>query len=149
MSKSWIYLIILNNKITGKPILFFVSHSVPLVGGINLRTLRSRDVITMILHGRHHVSNHRQLDCFFNSLLRPTSMATWTLRITGLLRGKSTDDHKPGALLFMCLISKHPCSYHVCFRYLQLIEHMFFVLCDKAAQKWSDLSCFDILVFTQ
>ena len=38
------------------------------------------------------VSNHRQLECFFNSLFGPRAQRTWKSRITSLLRGESTGD---------------------------------------------------------
>ena len=47
--------------------------------------------ITMMSHGDHGVSNHRQLAFWFNSLFRLTTKKTLKLRITGLCEGNPAD----------------------------------------------------------
>ena len=51
--------------------------------------------ITVTSHKRLGVSNHRQLNCLFNNLLRlTTTMEASRYRITGLLWEESTGDHR-------------------------------------------------------
>ena len=45
----------------------------------------TRILITMRQPGRHGVSNHRQLDCVFNSLFNLTTKEASTVRISGLM----------------------------------------------------------------
>ena len=43
-------------------------------------------------HQYHDISNHQQLNCLFNSLLRLTTHKTSQLRINGRLQGESIGD---------------------------------------------------------
>ena len=49
------------------------------------------DYITAVSHDNYSVRTHRQLDCLFKNLFRPTTKKTSKVHITGSLLGKSVD----------------------------------------------------------
>ena len=73
------------NKTYMRIVSFFLFKN-PFYFFFRVRVLRS---IPLTLHGRHGVSNHRHLDCLFNSFFMHTKS---NIRLTGPLRGECRGD---------------------------------------------------------
>ena len=67
------------------------AHYNVIVMAHNVTTAVQGQKLCATSQGRHHesdkLSNHRRVDCLFNSLFRRRAKKTWKIRVTGLCEG--------------------------------------------------------------
>ena len=91
-------------------------------------------LIKMTSHKRHGVSNHRPINCLFNSMFSPTLMEHQSSRVTGPMWGKSVVDGFPSLRTSNAESCSVPAMIHLVIQYWFALLHDDIVYIPHAAE---------------